>query len=477
MRERIPDKNIWLIYGAVFVLGLAYGDSIALTSLHLDAIGFSKAQIGSLAAWFAGGIVVMSLPAGTLVRRFSAKRTLVVCLAGYAAAVTLFGFQTSYERVAAIRFVDGACSVGIWVSCETILLQRSSSTNKAFVTSLYAMSMALGYAGGGGVARGLLAVTTMVWAFVAAGGLAVAATLLVAARLDRDTAELHVLEVPAKERGSAPAHPHEESSSGGREQPSSSDLEQPSSSDLEQPSSAGLKHPSSAGLKQPSSAGLKQPSSADPRLPASDTPSPARPLTGAELAWSIKTSCFATFAYGYFQASVVLFLPLYLVAQKHIDKERTVLMPAIFALGMLLFANQAGKLGDRFGHLLVMRFLAAVGTAMVLGFVFLDAWIAMGAAIFVAGATLAAISPVSLALQGRVAAPRDYARANAIYNAFYAAGMLLGPPISSRLFESLGGAAMLYHLAALWAAFVIFTVAFAKDDPAARRPVPKPATA
>lgn len=64
MRERIPDRNIWLIYGAVFILGLAYGDSIALTALHLDAIGFTKAQIGSLAAWFAGGIVVMSLPKG-----------------------------------------------------------------------------------------------------------------------------------------------------------------------------------------------------------------------------------------------------------------------------------------------------------------------------------------------------------------------------------------------------------------------------
>ena len=32
----------------------------------------------------------------------------------------------------------------------------------------------------------------------------------------------------------------------------------------------------------------------------------------------IKTSCFATFAYGYFQASVVLFLPLYLVESKGI---------------------------------------------------------------------------------------------------------------------------------------------------------------
>lgn len=409
MRERIPDRNIWLIYAAIFVLGLAYGDSIALTSLHLDAAGFSKGQIGSLAAWFAGGIVAMSIPSGALVRRFSAKRTLVACLAGYAIAVTLFPFQHSYARVAAIRFVDGACSVGIWVSCETILLQRASPKNKAFVTSLYAMAMALGYAGGSGLARGLLTFTTMPWAFVAAGGLAVTATLLVAALLERDTAELHALE-----------------------------------SDKDSPPD-------------------------NPSSPAAARAADDRPLSGAALAHRIKTSCFATFAYGYFQASVVLFLPLYLVDQKGIARERTVLMPAIFALGMLLFANQAGRLGDRFGHLAVMRYLAVVGTLMTLGFVFLDAWLAMAIAIFVAGATLAAISPVSLALQGRVARPRDYARANAIYNAFYAAGMLLGPPVSSRLFDRFGGAVMLYHLAALWGSFVLFTVVFAKDDPAARR--------
>jgi MFS family permease len=85
---------------------------------------------------------------------------------------------------------------------------------------------------------------------------------------------------------------------------------------------------------------------------------------------------------------------------------------------------------------------------------------------------------VSLALQGRIAAPRDYARANAIYNAFYAAGMLLGPPISSALFDRYGGGVMLYHLAGLWAAFALFSTVFAKDDPAARGvPVPRAAAA
>ena len=89
---------------------------------------------------------------------------------------------------------------------------------------------------------------------------------------------------------------------------------------------------------------------------------------------------------------------------------------------------------------------------------------------FIAGASLASISPVSLALQGVIVRHEDLSRANAIYNAFYAAGMLLGPPISSRLFDRFGGAVMLYHLAALWAAFVLFTTVFAKDDPAAGQP-------
>jgi hypothetical protein len=47
--------------------------------------------------------------------------------------------------------------------------------------------------------------------------------------------------------------------------------------------------------------------------------------------------------------------------------------------------------------------------------------------------------------------------------------MLLGPPISSRIFQSHGGAAMLFHLAALWALFVVFSVFFYRDDPAVGR--------
>jgi MFS family permease len=114
-----------------------------------------------------------------------------------------------------------------------------------------------------------------------------------------------------------------------------------------------------------------------------------------------------------------------------------------------------------------MRVLASIGLSMILGFVFLDSFVAMCVAVFVAGASLASISPVSLALQGVISS--EHGRATAIYNAFYAVGILLGPLVSSVLFETRGGAAMLFHLAALWVLFVVFSIVFYRDDPAVLR--------
>src|SRR5262249_53573106 len=139
--------------------------------------------------------------------------------------------------------------------------------------------------------------------------------------------------------------------------------------------------------------------------------SEAPPTPSALIFWRTKTSCFATFAYGYFQASVVLFLPLYLIESKGVPEARTILVTAFFAGGMLLASTWVSALGDRHGHLLVMRVLAAIGGMMVASFVLFDSFALMCGAVFVAGATLASISPVSLALQGLVTEKRDLGRA------------------------------------------------------------------
>jgi MFS family permease len=404
--RRIPDRNIWTIYGAILLLGIAYGVSIAVLAIHLDKHGIPKLAMGGLAAAFALGIVTFSIPAGACVQRFGAKTTLLAALAGYAVCVSAFPFLTTTTALSAARFFDGAFSVSIWVAAETALLARSDSTNKAFVMSLYAMSLAVGYVLGPILATAVVKRAETSGTFVAAGILAALAALVVLSFFE----------------GARPG----------------------------EPAGDGERHKAGA---------------AAPAL---------------ELVWKTKTSCFGTFAYGYFQASVVLFLPLFLIESKHIAEGQTILITAFFAAGMLSSSAVVSRLGDRHGHLLVMRILGAIGGAMVASFVLLDSFEAMCAAVFVAGATLASISPVSLALQGVIMPKRDLGRANAFYNAAYAAGMLLGPPVSSLIFTRLGGGPMLFHLAAIWAAFVGFTAIFANDDPhrarrvdrAAARPAP-----
>jgi MFS family permease len=387
--SRIADLNIWVIYVAILLLGVAYGVSIAVLAIHLDAHHIPKLAMGGLAAAFALGIVSFAIPAGSIIARVGSKKTLLAALLGYAACVTAFPFLETIGALSVARFFDGAFSVGVWVAAETALLSRSDKTNKAFVMSLYAMSLAIGYVLGPILATGVVPFFGSSATFIAAGGLAIIAAIVVLLRLEPDSARVHV-------------------------------------------------HAETGG--EPASRAMK-------------------------VLWRTKTSCFATFSYGYFQASVVLFLPLFLIEQKHVPENRTILITAFFAAGMLAASMFVGRLGDRYGHLLVMRILGTIGGAMVASFVLLDSFSAMCAAVFVAGATLASISPVSLALQGVVTEARDLGRANAFYNAAYAAGMLIGPPVSSWLFTRFSGGAMLYHLAGIWAAFVTFTVVFAADDP------------
>lgn len=382
----------------IFLVGLACGVAIALLPLLLDGRGYSKTDISSLAAWFALGIVVFALPMGQLIQRFSAKAVLVSALFLYAVTVAIFPYVTdNFALAALVRFFDGAASAGMWVGCETIVLSRAGKDDKAFVTSIYAVAIAIGYLTGPFVAFSVVklnaqpeAVAALVPPFWIAGAISAATALLVLFRLDPDI------------------EPDVGTTKSGR-------------------------RPQETAM--------------------------------ATVLYRIKTSCFGNFAYGYFQASMVLYLPLYLIASKGVTKSQTIIIPGFFALGMLLFVTVAGRFGDKHGHLLVMRVLAIVGSGTVLGFVVLDHFWLMCASVSVAGATLASISPISLALQGAILEPVDYGRGNALYNGFYAAGILLGPQVSSRLFQGFGGKSMLFHLAALWVTFVLFSLLFANDDP------------
>lgn len=146
--DKVDDSNVIRVYLATLGLGTAYGMAISVIAVFLTAHGYSETDIGSLAAWFAAGIMVTAIASGHLVGRFSAKLVLVAALFIYAATVALFPFAPSYGAIAALRFFDGAASVLVWVASETILVARAKREIKAFVTSLYGMSIAVGYGAG-----------------------------------------------------------------------------------------------------------------------------------------------------------------------------------------------------------------------------------------------------------------------------------------------------------------------------------------
>jgi MFS family permease len=416
-KRKIDDPSVVRIYLATLGLGTAYGMAISVIAVFLTQRGYHETEIGSLAAWFAAGIMLSAIASGSIVGRFGAKAVLVTALVGYAATVALFPFAPSYAAIAALRLLDGAASVLVWVSSETILVARARREFKAFVTSIYGMSIAVGYGAGSGAAFFAAKILPNERVFLVAGAISLVTALFVLLKLDRHAdARRDISDSEGTHSGmGATSTPEAPAGLGGN---------------------------------------------------LGGTPEPTQqPAPLSELVSRIKTCCFATFAYGYFQSSVVLFLPLFMKGEKGIPEDRTRLITFFFAAGMLLAINIAGRLGDRYGHLLVMKRLAVVGTAMIAAFVWLTGFPAMAAAVAVAGASLASISPLSLALQGIVT--REYHRATGVYNTFYAAGMVLGPPISSQIYHRYGGGPMLYHLAVLWASFVVFAQVFRRDDPRA----------
>ena len=389
----VKDPAIRAVYVTILGLGTSYGLAISLVSVFLEERNFGKQEIGRLAIFFALGIVLLAVPSGYLIRKLGTKGVLVGSLVGYAAAVALFPFVTSYAGFAGLRFLDGAFSVCVWVSSETVLLARAPRTEKAWYMSLYAIALALGYVVGPLVSTVVVALASKSASFVAAGVLSLLTALFVTLKLDAKLANDGI---------------------------------------AEEPDNAG--------------------------------PKPEGRLALRTIAWRIKMCCLATFSYGYFQASLVLFLPLYLKEQG-LTEIQTIVAPAFFAAGMLLFANTAARLGDEHGHLFLMRVLGSVGVLSIVGFLFVKAAGLVFLAAFIAGASLASVSPVSLALQGTVIPAADLSRAGGLYNAAYALGMLVGPPIAGALFAALSGRAMLLHFLVLWTVFVIFTVVFRKDDP------------
>ncbi len=172
----------------------------------------------------------------------------------------------------------------------------------------------------------------------------------------------------------------------------------------------------------------------------------------------LPTSVIAVFVYGYFPSALLRFLPLCLRQERPLSQDATIQLPAMFAAGMLLFSPIIGRLGDRVGPRRALRAAVSIGLVAIGAFAWLTSCWAMCVAVFVAGATLTSAWPLGLALQGHVLPPHDYSRGNSIVNACCAAGLVLGPPLASRVFRLGSGGALFGHLGLLWLAVLLVAI-------------------
>lgn len=406
--HELRDRNIRTAYVVCGITGTAYGMVTAVVAVYLNKVrDIDELTIGGLAMFFSLGIAALSVPMGLLVKKLSPRTMLAVALVGYAAATAIFPFLPTFAGLATARGLDGAFSVGVWVSLETILLMRTSTAHRGLITSLYTIAMATGYGFGSVIGWVIMLMYPMPMVFVGAGILATIAATLAGTLLDRN-----IQPIPGS------GH-HEE--------------EAPSAS-------------------------------------AGEIAAPAGPRPGlGTLYWRIKTACVPTFCYGYFQASLVLFLPLFLIESRHVPKEDTTLLVGAFSIGMAASVVFVGRFGDRFGHLKTVRTLTGLGVLLTASLVVLPTYALVAVVVLLAGASLAPIWPLSLALQSLIVDPRDYSRSNALLNGSYGLGTLAGPLVSGYIFKYQGGGeAMFLHLACLWALALAATVVFRADDPSFR---------
>jgi MFS family permease len=100
---------------------------------YVADFGLSKAEAGILAASYAGGTLIASLPAGLVATRFGPRRTVIAGLLLLGGASVAFGFGREIGLLDAARFAQGAAGALIWSGALTWLITTAPAERRGSV--------------------------------------------------------------------------------------------------------------------------------------------------------------------------------------------------------------------------------------------------------------------------------------------------------------------------------------------------------
>lgn len=136
-------RRLLLFASTVVFFDVAFFAAIApLLPDYVDRFGLSEAEAGILAASYAAGTLLASLPAGWVATRVGPRRTVITGLIVLGVSSVVFGFGQNIWLLDAARFVQGVAGALIWSGALAWLIitapaeQRGSVIGTALGTAV-----------------------------------------------------------------------------------------------------------------------------------------------------------------------------------------------------------------------------------------------------------------------------------------------------------------------------------------------------
>ena len=128
MRRLLILASVMVFFDVAFYAAIA-----PLLPDYVARFDLSKAQAGVLAASYAAGTLLSSLPAGLLATRLGPRRTAIGGLLLFGASSVVFGFGASIALLDAARFVQGVSGALIWSGALTWLITTADPERRGSV--------------------------------------------------------------------------------------------------------------------------------------------------------------------------------------------------------------------------------------------------------------------------------------------------------------------------------------------------------
>ncbi|GGO21144.1 MFS transporter [Microbispora bryophytorum] len=142
--RRSPWPTIIVIYLAGVVAAMSYGKFAAVGPSMADELGLSLSQLGWVISAVVGVGAVAGLPAGYLVRRSGAGRSLVAGLALLVAASALSAAAGSFAWLLAARVAEGVGYLVVTIACPALILHLAEERDRGVALSAWATFVPVG---------------------------------------------------------------------------------------------------------------------------------------------------------------------------------------------------------------------------------------------------------------------------------------------------------------------------------------------